>query len=263
MAIYISGVKGLPEQVQANKEDIQQIKEDIANIDFDAIRELETQVGENTQDINNLEASIGVQNQAINNLKDDVDALESKTQKITYDEQADELTIDTDTTIKRLVISTPNTPLRADSMVSRDDNNAISLTGADDEISLIVGRNATQHILKFNADGSLDIDGQAVGKTYYRHIIGFAYNNFYYNFEVISTKSTAYTQVELRNYLKQWNDGTFLSQLFQLIGVDANYNPKTALLSVNENNYYFYNLNGTGPQTLTSLSQYKDTCHEI
>ena len=34
----------------------------------------------------NLEAAIGVQNQAINILNDDVDALESKTQKITYDE---------------------------------------------------------------------------------------------------------------------------------------------------------------------------------
>lgn len=172
MGIYISGVKGLPEQVQENKNKIKEVEEQIEGIDFDSIRQLQGQVAENTQDINNLEASIGVQNQAINSLNDDVDALESKTQKITYNEQSGELSIDANVNVKRINITAAQTPLTADSMVSRDDKNAISLTGANGELSLIVGRTGTQHILNFNPDGTIDIDGQPVGsKTYYNHII--------------------------------------------------------------------------------------------
>lgn len=173
MGIYISGVKGLPEQVQENKNKIKEVEEQIEGIDFEAVRQLQGQVAENTQDINNLEASIGVQNQAINGLKDRADALESKTQKITYDEQSGELTIDANVNVKRINITSAQTPLTADSMVSRDDKNAISLTGANDEISLIVGRSGTQHILNFNADGTLDIDGNPVGggTTLYQHNI--------------------------------------------------------------------------------------------
>lgn len=206
MGIYISGVKGLPEQVQQNKEDIKTIQEEIEGIDFEEIRQLETQVGENTQDINNLEAAIGVQNQAINGLKDDVDALESKTQKITYNEQSGELTIDSNVNIKRINITASQTPLRADSMVSQDDKNAISLTGANDEISLIVGRSGTQHILNFNADGTLDIDGQPVGgTTLYLHTLYFIrqYSADSYNFivTIINDDPTPIDKPKLINYL--------------------------------------------------------------
>ena len=41
MGIYISGVKGLPEQVQQNKEDIKTIQDEIEGIDFETIRALE------------------------------------------------------------------------------------------------------------------------------------------------------------------------------------------------------------------------------
>ena len=85
MGIYISGVKGLPEQVQENKENIKDIQEEIEGIDFDAIHNLENQVAENTQDINNMEGTIGTQNIAITNLGGRVDDLEDKTETITRD----------------------------------------------------------------------------------------------------------------------------------------------------------------------------------
>ena len=83
MGIYISGVKGLPEQVQENKENIKTIQDEIEGIDFDEIRALEDQVVENTQDINNIEGTIGTQNIAITNLGGRVDTLEAKTSEIT------------------------------------------------------------------------------------------------------------------------------------------------------------------------------------
>ena len=93
MGIYISGVKGLPEQVQENKENIKDIQEEISGIDWDAIHNLENQVAENTQDINNMEGTIGTQNIAITQLGGRVDDLEDKTQDITR--QGSTLYIDT------------------------------------------------------------------------------------------------------------------------------------------------------------------------
>lgn len=93
MGIYISGVKGLPEQVQENKEKIATIEEEIEGIDFDAIHNLENQVAENTQDINNMEGTIGTQNIAITQLGGRVDDLEGKTQDITR--QGSSLYVDT------------------------------------------------------------------------------------------------------------------------------------------------------------------------
>ena len=209
MGIYISGVKGLPEQVQENKNKIKEVEEQIEGIDFEAVRQLQGQVTENTQDINNLEASIGVQNQAINGLNDDVDALESKTQKITYNEQSGELTIDANVNVKRINITTGQTPLTADSMVSRDDKNAISLTGANDEISLIVGRTGTQHVLNFNADGTLDIDGQAVGgKQLYSHYVRIKST---ITLTIINDSPTAFTRTSLMDYLYNKINGAWVS----------------------------------------------------
>ena len=50
MGIYISGVKGLPEQVQENKENIKDIQEDIS--DYDSVK---AQVESNRIDIGDLE----------------------------------------------------------------------------------------------------------------------------------------------------------------------------------------------------------------
>ena len=202
MGIYISGVKGLPEQVQENKNKIKEVEEQIEGIDFEAVRQLQGQVAENTQDINNLEASIGVQNQAINGLNDDVDALESKTQKITYNEQSGELTIDANVNVKRINITAAQTPLTADSMVSRDDKNAISLTGANGELSLIVGRTGTQHVLNFNPDGTIDIDGQPVGGSKHMHnVMLYTIGGFNCNLIILSDSETPFTFATLRQWL--------------------------------------------------------------
>ena len=245
MGIYISGVKGLPEQVQENKNKIKEVEEQIEGIDFEAVRQLQGQVAENTQDINNLEASIGVQNQAINSLNDDVDALESKTQKITYNEQSGELTIDANVNVKRINITAAQTPLTADSMVSRDDKNAISLTGANGELSLIVGRTGTQHILNFNTDGTIDIDGQPVGaKPLYMHDIYINikdtanFTNYFLMLKIINDSSEAFTFDTLKAYIA---DGTII----QVSGgaVDNNNIYKLPIyLARDTSNYRIYSL---------------------
>ena len=173
MGIYISGVKGLPEQVQENKNKIKEVEEQIEGIDFEAVRELQGQVAENTQDINNLEASIGVQNQAINGLDgrlttaegtigdqgdaitdlgNDVGALQTKTQSISYDEY-------------------------------------FGFTKLEDGFVAEAGGNT----LLFN--GSLKLNGQDVGNTYYWHHIKF--NESGYIIDILTTTSTAFTLDDL------------------------------------------------------------------
>ena len=199
MAIYISGVKGLPEQVQANKEDIEQIKEDIANIDFDAIRELETQVGENTQDINNLEASIGVQNQAINGLGDRVTTaegkitqLESDTRKITYNATDDETRIQGTTRIANI----------KNNRIGEDDS--IITFGTANGIELRQGT----HIMNYDDQGNLYLDGIQVvaggggGVDLFQHNIILKYpNNFELALIIYTDSGTSFDYTSFKNYM--------------------------------------------------------------
>ena len=259
MGIYISGVKGLPEQVQENKNKIKEVEEQIEGIDFEAVRQLQGQVAENTQDINNLEASIGVQNQAINSLNNDVDALESKTQKISYNEQSGELTIDANVNVKRINITAAQTPLTADSMVSRDDKNAISLTGANDEISLIVGRTGTQHILNFNADGTLDIDGQAVGgKPLYEHNLKLTILNSPIVLQLITDNATAFTNLSLRDFLRGLGYTTSSNKynIYSMVFDGTTHYIVEGLYGTTADLYAFYAEVGatTGTQKITFLS---------
>lgn len=89
MGIYISGVKGLPEQVQENKEKIATIEEEIEGIDFDAIHNLENQVAENTQDIDDLQQGQGVQDTAINAVASKTSALNQSATTLTVDSNLD------------------------------------------------------------------------------------------------------------------------------------------------------------------------------
>lgn len=209
MGIYISGVKGLPEQVQANKEDIKTIKEEIEGIDFEEIRQLEEQVGENTQDINNLEASIGVQNQAINGLKDRADALERTTQLMSYNDDLSMTDFRNSIEVADDVYAR-NVRVEGDgSIVNTTQSGFHFKEGANDDTLTIANNDgATPHYLHFNADGTLDIDGQAVGaKPLYQHrlVISVVGQGNYFNLILISEKSTALTLNEL--YTLLYNNG--------------------------------------------------------
>ena len=204
MGIYISGVKGLPEQVQKNKEDIKTIQDEIEGIDFEQIRELEEQVAENTGDINNLENAIGVQNQAINTLNDDVDALETKTQAMSYSDYYG-YTEFTDSIKATDDVYASNVRVMGDgSIVNASQSGMHFKEGANDDTLTIANNDgATPHYLHFNADGTLDIDGQPVGgATLYQHnialtIVGLSVTNVV----VITNDDTPFTTDTFRQYL--------------------------------------------------------------
>ena len=205
MGIYISGVKGLPEQVQENKNKIKEVEEQIEGIDFDAIRELQDQVAENTQDINNLEASIGVQNQAINGLKDRADALERTTQLMSYNDDLSMTDFRNSIEVADDVYAR-NVRVEGDgSIVNTTQSGMHFKEGANDDTLTIANNDgATPHYLHFNADGTLDIDGQPVGggSTLYEHNIGVVYASTTLKLCLLSDRSTAYSTIgQIAKYL--------------------------------------------------------------
>lgn len=220
MGIYISGVKGLPEQVQANKEDIKTIKEEIEGIDFEEIRQLEEQVGENTQDINNLEASIGVQNQAINGLKDRADALERTTQLITYNSDYGMTDFRNSIEVADDVYAR-NVRVEGDgSIVNTTQSGFHFKEGANDDTLTIANNDgATPHYLHFNADGTLDIDGNPVGGgDVYRHNIvlsKFGGTACEVAFVIENSSDQAFTNDKLKTYMNanhdNWTKGLSVS----------------------------------------------------
>ena len=206
MGIYISGVKGLPEQVQANKEDIKTIKEEIEGIDFEEIRQLENQVAENTQDINNLEASIGVQNQAINGLKDRADALESKTQLMSYNDDLSKTDFRNSIEVADGVYATSLNVVGDGTIVNANGSGLHFQEGANDDTLTIANNDgAVQHFLHFNADGTLDIDGQPVGGgNKYRHNIVIYVASTYdavCSFIIDNNDNTALNYNNIRQYI--------------------------------------------------------------
>lgn len=198
MGIYISGVKGLPEQVQENKNKIKEVEEQIEGIDFEAVRQLQGQVAENTQDINNLEASIGVQNQAINGLKDRADALESKTQLITYNSDYGMTDFRNSIEVADDVYASSVRVQGDGSIVNTSQSGMHFKEGANDDTLTIANNDgATPHYLHFNGDGTLDIDGNPVGggTTLYNHNVRLDLTNYssHINLSIINSSGTSYT----------------------------------------------------------------------
>ena len=144
MGIYISGVKGLPEQVQENKENIKDIQEEIEGIDWDAIHNLENQVAENTQDINNMEGTIGTQNIAITQLGGRTDDLEDKTQDISR--QGSTLYIDTGEVV-----------LNADLGFEADSGSDIKLNNEADSPNKIVSAQDSNNFIDFDSSNNVHI----------------------------------------------------------------------------------------------------------
>lgn len=205
MAIYISGVKGLPEQVQENKENIKTIQEEIEGIDFEHIRELDDQVAENTGDINNLEGAIGVQNIAIesindtidDNLKPRIETLENKTTAISYDSQNNITTIDSSAKV--------NGNIYANNMQDVNQRGAITLPeNANESVVILNNSGGTLHALTFDKDGKLLIDGNPVGKQYYRHNLLLQQsggNQKTFKYSVINNIGTTMSESELATHL--------------------------------------------------------------
>ena len=205
MGIYISGVKGLPEQVQENKNKIKEVEEQIEGIDFEAVRQLQGQVAENTQDINNLEASIGVQNQAINGLKDRTTALERKTQLMSYNDDLSMTEFRNSIEVADDVYSSSVRVQGDGSIVNTSQSGMHFKEGANDDVLTIANNDgATPHYLHFNGDGTLDIDGQPVGgKPLYQHNIYIYHgvSSIRIATTIISDSPTPFTLTTLLNYL--------------------------------------------------------------
>ena len=174
MAIYISGVKGLPEQVQENKENIKAIQDEIEGIDFEAIRELEEQVAENTEDINNLEGSVGVQNIAISDheerldtLEPKVSALETKTSQIAYVEDNDSTNIGTSVKIygngkiEARQLDALDTHYK-DAEISNGESGIYLVQDGLTSVRIFNSHSGTTHTLDFKDDGTLEVDGNDI-----------------------------------------------------------------------------------------------------
>lgn len=220
MAIYISGVKGLPEQVQENKENIKTIQEEIEGIDFEAIRELEEQVAENTGDINSLEGTIGVQNIAIadheerlDTLEPKVSALETKTSQIAYDSDNDSTNIGTSVKvygngeIEARQLTALDTRYK-DGEISNGVSGIYLVQDGLTAVRIFNSNSGTTHTLDFNDDGSLEVDGNPVGKSYYLHNVKFYRNatagnhtRLDVNVPVITSDPTPFTRDTFNAYL--------------------------------------------------------------
>lgn len=219
MGIYISGVKGLPEQVQENKNKIKEVEEQIEGIDFEAVRQLQGQVAENTQDINNLEASIGVQNQAINGLKDRADALESKTQKITYDEGTGKTDFADSIEVADDVYASNVRVMGDGSLVNTSQSGIHFKEGANDDTLTIANNDGTTpHYLHFKADGTIDIDGNPVGsQALYEHNIkiirGASNQRWEFEVRLITTTSSAFLSASAFNtwLFNNYAQGNYIS----------------------------------------------------
>lgn len=257
MGIYISGVKGLPEQVQENKNKIKEVEEQIEGIDFEAVRQLQGQVAENTQDINNLEASIGVQNQTINALGDRTTALERKTQLMSYNDDLSMTDFRNSIEVADDVYASSVRVQGDGSLVNTTQSGMHFKEGANDDVLTIANNDgATPHYLHFNGDGTLDIDGNPVGgATLYLHNIVMSYNagadKVNVNAIIINNSATAFTTSDdFFNYLGSKGftavNKSYLCNGYYAYGNDPHIN--IISLYAYNNKYYFMYYDDTSHQ---------------
>ena len=204
MGIYISGVKGLPEQVQENKDNIKNIQEDIS--DYDSVK---AQVESNRVDIGDLE---------------------DKTQDITR--QGSQLYIDT-----------ASVCLNADLTFESDASNDIILNNdldtkivSNDNSNAYVGFDSANQfyvssdgaIYEFSED-TIKVNSTPIGTKLYQHNIKFALGGSKIAFSIINSSSSAFTDgYEIAAYLnnKGYNATNFLEASgyydnSQVFGVNA------------------------------------------
>lgn len=130
MAIYISGVRNLPEQVQKNKDDIET---------------LEGRIGTAEGDITSLKGRMDT-------AEGDIDSLETKTQQLSYDGVNNRENFSGDVEIDGNVL--------VNSMQNKDNYGAITIPNqANDDVVIINASSGTAYILKLDKDGNLINDG--------------------------------------------------------------------------------------------------------
>ena len=204
MGIYISGVKGLPEQVQENKENIKDIQEEIEGIDWDSIHNLENQVAENTQDINNMEGTIGTQNIAITNLGGRVDDLEDTTSAL--NQSATTLSVSS------------NLDVSGNISFTEDDSGNIELNNETNGGNRIVSKQNPSAYIDFDiynyvhimSDGgeyefsedTIKVNGSPIGTKLYQHNINYnETNNLYWCLTIITDSPNPLTFNGVISYL--------------------------------------------------------------
>lgn len=177
MAIYISGVKGLPEQVQENKDNIKSIQETIST-----------------------------------ELNSKISALESKTQKIQYDE-ANELTsvgtvaLHDNGVVEAIKLETGNTKYKDGEMSNLESGIYLVQDGLT-AVRIFNSHSGTTHTLDFNDDGSVEVDGNPIIPHLYEHniVLGdgtpFSISVDVVAFKFLTTSATAFNDVsEIANLL--------------------------------------------------------------
>ena len=289
MAIYISGVKNLPEQVQKNKDDIEDLKQDSAT---------KTELQAVADDVDALEGRMDT-------AEGDIDALETKTQQITYDSVnnrenfSGDVEIDGNVLVNSMqnkdnygAITLPNQAnddvviinasggtahflkydkdgnleidgnVLVNSMQNKDGYGAITLPNqANDDIVIINASGGTAHILRFDKDGKLTIDGNEVGgKKFYQHhmalAMGLAYQ--YVILDIITDSPTPMTKNDLANY---FNTKGYVNQasaflITAYIYINADYRFMRELYATNSTTLIglIYDAAGGNQQALTCTS---------
>ena len=228
MAIYISGVKGLPEQVQANKDDIKDLQDGTTALDD----KLDTEIADRKELIEKLPESTMVKGDDDNK----IEVVRTSKEIIFYLEgnvvaRFDTLQFTLSKGILTNYISATNdietqTNIHADGNIGASGNlnaggnistSLGSVKGLTMETSIInvpTGNHRIQvncadssdvnHVLKFDADTlELTIDGNGVGKTLYQHNIGIAAGISYQDImlTLITDSATTMTKNDVAEYL--------------------------------------------------------------
>lgn len=246
MAIYISGVKNLPEQVQKNKDDI----EDLQTADTNLDAKIDQAIADRKEIIDASGNAIIIKNPTENVIVSLNETLTNRifgvsidgTPKLSIDEASIVANEDTavngdlvvsgditghgDLDIDGNITATGNISvdnasvsgnitaggnveidgnILANSMQDRDSYGAITLPNqANDDVVIINASSGTAHILKFDKDGNLTIDGNEVGgKPLYMHSYTFALSGQAISYwgVLYSDIATPFTAPTLADYL--------------------------------------------------------------
>lgn len=210
-------VLSLPEQVEKNKNDIEEIKETIGGIEPDLVNQVHT----NTSDISAIKQEQTLQNTAINNNTNKTQNINANGTKYSNVEEiknelapiqikGNGVSIENDDATE---IVTPNANINISNSgvveISNDNNaNKLKYNMANGDFTV-----EGSHTLKYNsATGELTIDNEAVGGALYRHRVTLGSNTGYScKFVVYSTSNTV---------MNTQNVGTVLN-IFNFIRIPA------------------------------------------
>ena len=246
-------VLSLPEQVEKNKNDIEEIKETIGGIEPDLVNQVHT----NTSDISAIKQEQTLQNTAINNNTNKTQNINANGTKYSNVEEiknelapiqikGNGVSIENDDATE---IVTPNANINISNSgvveISNDNNaNKLKYNMANGDFTV-----EGSHTLKYNsATGDLTIDGGAVGATkVYAHSLRIVVASANHHLHMYDTDPTPVTtQTLLTRLLRVYKKYTAEAYL----GPIMFYNPGTAetnthLLTCTDNAIRIYNTDGS------------------